>query len=674
MFNADEGLIHFTFANEDTYIKKSLAVLNRQKNLYYELKKKYYNTVIFVDLKDSNYRITCADGEAEKLYHSSNPQGKKFFAWISGTSNVAEKNTSVVHFIQREQKELLLSILDKMMSNSQNTAFVFSLDAMASFQGISQAQKVLNKQSTEYCGNRNILLIVSDTQLNASFDKLMNPDGIFQSEAFPQIREIGQNYTNARLYQCMEKKMPGRITYMNQMKWDEIYNVIVWSIMNLGNKLTERMNRLDDYADFIWLMTYSAKFSTQKRKEFPLLNDIFTPNDTRLFSILKQNLSTEDAYEQMDIVIEKIRQQDNVKSLLSLVHADDTSAEYQIYLYQSNPVLRRLNSLTINHIQQKKDVKNVETIDDLNRKLNQIRRELVKPHVISDKTNHEELQNFITYCVDCVQTADGLRDYETMKMGVDALVYAVCKCEQEKMKTSNEENATDGGSGGKTLHNNGQTLCLKAYESALQCQVSIGDQKRRVRNYLVSLRDLTEKMDALQKEIETLEKKYPGIETRAKNLDDHSILVEEYRSLTLEFKGLDENKRAISYNMKLINMNLQEQKRMVAALQSEINSIEDSAFTMTYWQYSASAESMYEMGEEIAKLRSANNAFYERLHNRNVLYANHNIDYKKKFHAYDELQDGDLEVGMDVDLDMDVNLKADDFELDEELDLLNNEN
>ncbi len=688
-FNADEGFIHFAFANEDTYIKKSLAVLNRQKNLYYELKKKYYHTVIFVDLKDSNYRIICADGEAEKLYNSSyRPVGMfaAIGAWMSGTSNSVDKNTSTVHIIPRDQKEVMLNTLDRMLSNSQNTAFVCSLDTMASFQGISQAQKILNKQITENCGNRNILLIVCDTLLSASFEKLVNPDGIFQSEAFPQIREICQNYTNARLYECMKKKMPGRVSYMNEMKWDEIYNVVAWSVMNLGNKLTERMNHLDDYTDFIWLMTHSAKFSAQTRKEFPVLNDIFVVNDTRLFSVLKQNLSVESAYEQMDAVIAKIREKDKEKPLVSLVQADDTSTEYQIYLYQSNPVIKRLNTLMIHNSQKKSDIKTANVIETLKCQLNQIRKELVKPYIVSDQKNHEELQNFITYCVDCVQTADGLRDYETMKIGMDALVYAICKCEQEKLKATNESMTPDGSLGVKGLQNNGQALCLKAYESALQCQASIGEQKRRVRNYLVSLRNLTEQTEELQKEIEEIERKYPGIENRAKNLEDHAISVEDYRSLKAEFVGLEENKKAISYNMKLINMNLQEQKRMVAALRSEINSIEDSSYTMTYWQYNASAESMYDMGEKIAKLRSANNDFYERLHRENKYHTYGNADYDQKFHAYDELPDSDLDIDLEMDSEMDVDseidmdsgidisLGKDSFELDIELDMLDNEN
>ncbi len=656
MFNADEGLIHFTFANEDTYIKKSLVILNRQQNLYYELKKHYYKTVIFVDLKDNSYRITCADGEAEKLYNSSyRPVGvfAAFGAWMTGSSNSVEKNVSVVHYIPRDQKEVMLGTLDRMMSNSQTTAFVFSLEAMASFQGISLAQKVLNKQSTENCGNRNILLIVSDTQLSSSFEKLMNPDGIFQSDVFPQVREICQNYTNARLYQCMEKKMPGRISYLNEMKCDEIYNVVAWSVMNLGYKLEERMNRLKDYTDFIWLMIHSAKFSNQKRKESPILNEIFTSNDSRLFSVLKQNLSVNAAYEQMDEIIEKIRKQDRTKSLLSLVQTDDTSPEYQIYLYQSNPVLKRLNTLTINHGQKKSDIKTINMINTINRQLNQIRRELVKPHIISDKKNHEELQHFITYCVDCVHTADGLRDYETVKIGIDGLVYAICKCEKEKLKTSNENVPTEG-SGGSALHNNGQALCLKAYESALQCQVSIGEQRRRVRNYILSLSNLTEQTEMLKKEIEEIQKEYPGIEKRAQNLEDHTVLVEDYRFLKAEYVGLEENKKAISYNMKLIKMNLLEQQKMVAALQSEINTIQDTAFTMTSWQYNASVESMYDMGEKIVKLRNANNDFYERLHKGSKIYSTYNAEDELAFHAENEL------------LEIDLDLELEDFEIEGE--------
>lgn len=679
MFNADEGLIHFTFANEDTYVKKSLAVLNRQKNLYYELKKRYYNTVVFVELKDNNYRIVCSDGEAEQLYNNSyRPVG--FFAaieaLINGGANSVDKNVSVTHFIPRDQKEVMLNTLDRMMTSSQNTAFVCSLDAMASFQGISQAQKILNKQSTENCGNRNLLLIVSDTQLSASFEKLVNPDGIFQSEAFPQIREICQNYTNARLYECMAKRMPGRISYLNEMKWDEIYNVVTWSLMNLGNKLTERMKRLEDYTDFIWLMTHSAKFANQKRKEFPALNQVFSSNDTRLFSVLKQNLSVDFAYEQMDAVIEIIRKQEKTKPLLAIVQADDTSAQYQVYLYHSNLVMKRLNTLTILSEYSKCGKKNLEIISSMNKKMNQIRKELVKPHIVSDKKNHEELQNFIDYCVDSVHTADSLRDYETMKIGMDALVYAICKCEQEKLKSSNEGTFSDSSSGAKGMQNSGQALCLKAYESALQCQVSIGEQKRRVHNYLISLHNLTEQTETLQKEIQAIEKEYPGIEKRAKNLDDHSVLIEDYRSLKSEFVGLEENKKAISYNMKLINMNLQEQKRMVAALLSEVNTLEDSALTMTSWEYHISAESMYDMGEKIAKLRSANNDFYERLHKGST-------HQNQIFYAMDELTNSDFDIDLDMDLESDVDLQTnldlqmhidlakDNYELEDEFDLLN---
>ncbi len=663
MFNADEGLIHFTFANEDTYIKKSLAVLNRQKNLYYELKKRYYNTVVFVDLKDNNYRIVCADGDAEKLYNNNCKLTSKWSGWsaiFSGTKNAVEKNVPMEHTIPRDQKEIMLDTLDRMMSNSQTTAFVISLEAMASFQGISQAQRILNKQSTENCGNRNILLIVSDTQLSASFDKLVNPDGIFQSEAFPQIREICQNYTNARLYECMEKKMPGRISYLNEMKWDEIYNTVVWSVMNLGQKLEERMTRLDDYTDFIWLMIHSAKFSNQKRKESPILNGIFTPNDTRLFSILKQNLSVNAAYEQMDEMIEKMRKQDKSTPLVSLAKMDDTSSEYQIYLYQSNPVLKRLNTLTIKNVQKKSDIKTANMIQDMKVQLNQIRKELAKPHIISDKQNHEELENFITYCVDCIQTADGERDYETMKIGLEALVYAVCKCEQEKMKTSQDNQSKDSPSG-SSMKNNGQALCFKAYESALQCQISIGEQKRRVYNYLVSLKNLTEKAEELKQEIEDIKKQYPEIEKRALNTEDSAPLVTDYRNLKAEYVGVEEEMKAISYNRKLINMNLLEQQRMVAALRSEINTIQDTAFTMTYWQYDESITSMYDMSEKIMKLRKDNNIFYERLHKGSKLT---DVDFRADVALQDE----------DLDIDLDEDLTNGSFEMDEEFDDIDNEN
>ena len=674
MFNADEGLIHFTFANEDTYVKKSLAVLNRQQNLYYELKQRYYNAVLFIDLKDTNYRITCADGEAERLYNTYKPLGKiaAFGAWMANKNSTVEYK-SATHYIPRDQKETLLVLLDRMMSNSRETAYVFSMDAIASFQGITQAQRVLNKQRIENCANRNLLLIVSDTQLNASFDKLLNPDGIFQSDAFPQIREICQNYSNVRLYECMKKNMPGRVSYLNEMKWDELYHLVTWSVMRLGNQLSYRMNALYDYTYFIWLMTHSSKFFNQKKRQYPQLANVFTSNDARLFSVLKKNLSVDAAYEQMDLVIADIRKQEKEKALLSLVNVDDTSVEYQNYLYQSNPVLKRLNTLSLCMESKKYGTTTFEMVQEISQKLNRIRQELVKPHVISDKKNHEELQTFVSYCVDMVHTADGLNDFDTMKLGVDALVYAICKCEQEKMNNGQTDAKAEEASGGKCLQNNGQALCRKAYESALEFQNSIGEQKRKVQSYVLSLQNLTQQMEELQKKIEDMDKKFPGIDARAKMLDDHSALVEHYRSLKAEYVALEEEKKAISYNMKMIKLNLVEQKKAVAALRSEINSMEDTEYAMTYAQFDISIDFMYDMGEKVAKLRAANKNYFEKLHQKNhhMHHGYYDEEQVKTFCEENELMEEDLDSD-EIVLSGITSEKIDltEIELEDELDLL----
>lgn len=640
MFNADEGLIHFTFANEDVYVKDSLLLLDRQGSLYYELKKRYYHTVLFLDLDKENYRITCADSAARELYEQSREQGifAKFISELKTTNGAVQEQKSTVYMIPREQKEMLIGVLDRMMSNSRETAFVLSIDAMASFQGISVAQRILKRQKTENCGNRNILLIVSDTQLNVSLDKFANPDGIFQTEAFPKIREIFQNYSNPRLYDCMKKTMPERVTYLNEMRWDELYHLAAWSVMKLGNHLPERMNRLDDYTDFLYLLTHSVNFSTKMRTMYPSLNQIFSVNDTRLFSVLQKNLSTNAAYEQMDLAIDAIRGENKTSQLIGLVQVTDKGSEYQNYLYRSDPILKALYALSFHRESRKADAKNRDFIQDIEQKLHMIRRELVKPRVISDAAYHANLQKYITYYVDCLQSADILKDYETMRFSLEALGYAVCKCEQECLKGKDGVGSMEGE---RKSRENKQQLCLEAHKAVLDFQSAIGEQKRRVRTYLLDFRNLTEQTEKLQKEIDSWDREYPDLKQRAMNTQDHSLLVEEYRSMKAEYVALEDDKKAISNNMKLIKMNLVEQKRTIAALRSEIHTIEDTVYTMTYHQFDSSHDFMYDMGEKIAKLRAANNSYFERLHKR----AN---TQDLQFHADVELSDLDLDLDLDL--------------------------
>lgn len=657
MFDADKGLIHFTFANEDTYFKKSFIMLDRQKNLYYELKERNYKTVIFVDLQDSTYRITCGDSSAAKLYERCKTTGfkaKVLDALGIGTfgGDIPQENKSMVFVLPREQKETVLGILDRMMSNSSQTAFVFSMQAMASFQGISSAQKVIIKQKSENYQRRNMLLIVSYPDLQDSFEHLTNPDGIFQTEAFHEIREMCQKYNNLRLYDGMKQKMSERVTYLNDMGRDEISYLLTWAILKQGVHVSERLERREDYTDFLWLLTHSVKFTNQVRKQDPEMKNIFPDNNARRFEILKNNLCVSAAYEHMDVLIDNLRKYDKTSSLISMLQGkiDDTSAEYQQYLYLTDSVLdTHIDALNRAVLDKIKSI--VGNTEEMNAKLAQIRKELVRPYIISDQENHRELYTFIMECLGDMQMAYAVRDYDTLKIGIDALYYAVCKCEQQTEKANRE----DGNGAGGTKSYPGQTFCIQAYRNTLKCQKTITQQSKKFSDYVKQGDSLSRKCAEMLKEIQQMENASPNIKEKAKDMSIHNVLITEYRGLVTEYEALQKERESIEYNMGLIRLRLAEGKKTVAAFLNDISVMEDAAYTIvSHAEFEASIDAMNEMMEKTHKMQEDNKKYFEELKEKNK-------QFQMSFSAEKDLQDTDL----DFDLDLDVS----DLNVDAELNL-----
>lgn len=635
-FDADKGLIHFTFANEDTYVKKSLVTLNRQQNLYYELKAQRYRTVFFVDLMNSHYLITCGDGAAAQQYErykeKSGPKG--LWGRFNDQSREGEDGSKItVHKIPREQKENLLKVFDRMMSGSSQTAFVCSIEAMASFQGISAAERILKKQIAENYLRNNLLLIVSDTHLDASFDKLTNPDGIFQTEAFPEIRRICQDYSNVRLYEHMEQQMPGRISYMNDMEREEIYNLVTLTILENRGNVKARLNRREDYTDFLWLMVHSVKFSNQVKKKAPGLSDIFPVNNKRLFSLLRDTLRENAAYENMDALIDDFRAHDKTEaSLLSLINADDAAAEYQQYLYQSNAVLEKVGTI----IPMKEDCEKAESfrnkICGIEEKLYQIRRELVKPHVISDENNHQILQDFIRTCLDTVLETNNMHDYDTMTIAVDALHYAICKCEQESM------NSFSSGSDADEKQYEDQAVCIRYYKYALELQKSVAAQTRKRSIYLESLFRLNREQNRRQEQIQAIEREYDGIAKKAMKADNNSPIIDDYRFKIRDYADNQKSQESTAALLKNVSANLTEQSRTIAALLYEISCITDNVIAIQNLPLSTNRVS--DLMDKAEQMKKYNDSFYQelsRLNKPDMDLDDENLVEHEDFHPSDEI-------------------------------------
>lgn len=640
MFDADKGLVHFAFANEDSYIRKSFLLLDRQSFLYSELKEKNYEKVIFIDITANDYKIVCGDSLAaqmfEKCQKKEKNKVKELFGRIFAETPKEEKYSasSKTYAVSREDKQQLINMIDQMMMTNRRTAFVFSIEAMASFQGIEAAKEMLVKHSKENYEKSNLVLIVSATELRASFDRLINRDGIFQSEAFPELREICQYYSDVRLYTKMEDKMPYRISYLNHMKRDEIRSLLILTILQSDNNVKAKLMNVEDYTDFLWLMIHSAKFANQMKRKNSQLQRIFKANDRRRFSVLKEILENQTIYETMDCLIKMIREGDLVTSLKDLVSADDKGNEYQVYIYQNNPVHEKLNSLTINDITSKKNgVKNSQ-INEIEKTIAEICKEIVKPHVISDTANHKKLEEFIREAIEYVIKADVYCDYKTMKIGVDAIHYAVCKCEKEILNSQVQTQETSDGSIQRVYK--GQEICIQSYKDALKVQQCIGEEKRKIQEYEASVNKLNDEINEIIKQIQEMQKRDPDIENKSKQEGVKTVMVEKYNSLKMEGRALRNNMKVLKAQIKPINMSINNNQETVGILLGNISSAEDSEHMISLDILNVSLDEAQERLEMIDKNKNSLDCFYEKLKQSiSMLERNEDLEFDGSLAEFD---------------------------------------
>ena len=171
-FEAVKGLVHITFANEDHYFKNSLACLNLQQNLYYELKQKDYEAVCFVNLSGGKFHITFGNDEAAAMYSRSAERGiSGKFKKLLGSSDDLSKEL----LIENSKSEELLNRLIYMMKKERRLAVVFKMDALAAFPNVAKAEEGFLEVSEDNHSKRNMLLVVAPTAVDGSLKYFKDP-------------------------------------------------------------------------------------------------------------------------------------------------------------------------------------------------------------------------------------------------------------------------------------------------------------------------------------------------------------------------------------------------------------------------------------------------------------------------------------------------------------------
>lgn len=496
-FEAVNGLVHLTFANEDVYYKNSLVRLNLQQNLYYELKQKDYEAVCFVVFENGKFLVRFGNDHTAALYHQNS--GGAFGKFLKAL--VATDDNDVPKALEYDQmSEEFLNRILSMMKREKNVAVVFTMEAMAAIQNKAKVEEGFLEVSRNNYNKNNLLLIVVPTVVEGSRAHFENENGIFRTDLFPAIKKIFQNYENVHFYERLKIEMPNRISYMNEYNLNVLRNLVTYAIMKNGFEVTFLPR---DYADCIWFIYNSVTFRNwvedqlgmRERFKFPL-------SPQRKYSEIEKIAQDEKMYTILDQVILKIREHSTsserlYKMIPSVLHLNDYEKEDQQYLFWNNDLAQRIDKIYFGWI------KNIDVRMDAQKKITRIRRCLNTPYICASAGEDNLRETYMGEYIDDAMEATVKKDRETFVAAIEAMYHIVCRCEEDTQKSIDRETERE--------KNNIKKTSMAGYRNILECQKNVfelrQDLNRDHRIYMIE----NEEISKIRGEIERIEKEYPDI-------------------------------------------------------------------------------------------------------------------------------------------------------------------
>lgn len=496
-FEAVNGLVHLTFANEDVYYKNSLVRLNLRQNLYYELKQKDYEAVCFVAFENDKFQVKFGNDHTAALYHqnSGGALGKFFKSLVATDSSDMPKALEY----DCMSDEFLNRILS-MMKREKNVAVVFTLEAMAALKNKEKAEEGFLEVSRNNYNRNNLLLIVAPTAVEGSRIHFEKEDGIFRTDLFPAIKKIFQNYENVHFYERLRTDMPNRISFLNEYDLDAIKNLVTYAIMKNAFDVAFLPQ---DYADCLWYIYNSGTFYNWIEDQFGIREQFrFPENPQRKYSEIEKIAQDEMMYKVLDNVILKIHElSDSTERLYKVIpvvlHLKDYGREDQQYLFWNNDLAQRIDKINWGWIKDK-DVRY-----EAQKKLKRIRRCLNTPYICANAAEDNLREIYMEEYIDDAMEAAVKKDRETFLTAIEAMYHIVCRCEEDTQKSVDREAEKE--------KNNIKKTSMASYRNILECQKIVFELRRELnKEHRVYIME-NDSISALRKEIEHMEKEYPDI-------------------------------------------------------------------------------------------------------------------------------------------------------------------
>ena len=232
-FEAEAGLCHLVFANEDTYYLSSLLQLNLRQYLYYDLKSKGYGAVYFFSGESGSFSVVFPDAVSRSIYEGYEEQtaGQKFKTWLLGRKESPEDPGTSVPC--GDCGSLFRRVL-RIMKGEKKIAFVFQIET---FYSLSDCPELIEKLSQSAGSNYNrghIFLICAPVTAGGSSRLLTDAHGVFRSPLFPEIQRIFSSYKNVQIYERLREELGQRVCFLNLLDRNSVYYMVLHFLAEQG--------------------------------------------------------------------------------------------------------------------------------------------------------------------------------------------------------------------------------------------------------------------------------------------------------------------------------------------------------------------------------------------------------------------------------------------------------
>ena len=274
-FKYQDGLVHFVFANRDTYFLESMVRLNLADKLYRELSGQGYTRILY--LRRGIH--PCVLGVKDRLSYEfcMHAARKKALFGLRKGAGIPEFTGQDV---ERTDEELRA-----MLAEARGCAFVVRIELFAKlFSAFPDRLAALAAENTQ---NRNVIVVVSSARAADSLPFFRDPRGIFQNERiFPEIRQAFSDARcrEGRSYELLRVYLGNRCLFYNSLSRYSVTNTVRWVLWN-AHKIPEE--NIDEYTEKIAAFVYTWYHSAALRRKFP---ECLSANEERRYGELARTL------------------------------------------------------------------------------------------------------------------------------------------------------------------------------------------------------------------------------------------------------------------------------------------------------------------------------------------------------------------------------------------------